>query len=44
MSIPLLQYKPSSQNQRVAGYEVANEDTPRTYRLENSGSDSGEVQ
>ncbi|MBD0303587.1 MAG: phycobilisome rod-core linker polypeptide [Tolypothrix sp. T3-bin4] len=43
MSIPLLQYKPSSQNQRVAGYEVANEDTPRTYRLENSGSD-GEVQ
>ncbi|MBW4448112.1 MAG: phycobilisome rod-core linker polypeptide [Spirirestis rafaelensis WJT71-NPBG6] len=44
MSIPLLQYKPSSQNQRVAGYEVANEDTPRTYRLENSGSDGGEVQ
>jgi phycobilisome rod-core linker protein len=43
MSIPLLQYKPSSQNQRVAGYEVGNEDTPRTYRLEDCGSDS-EVQ
>lgn len=34
MSIPLLAYKPSSQNQRVAGYEVPNEDTPRIYRLE----------
>jgi phycobilisome rod-core linker protein len=40
MSIPLLQYKPSSQNQRVAGYEVGNEETPRTYRLEDCGSDS----
>lgn len=43
MSIPLLQYKPSSQNQRVAGYEVANEDTPRIYRLENTGYD-GEIE
>jgi len=34
MAIPLLQYKPSSQNQRVPGYEVPNEDTPRIYRLE----------
>ena len=34
MSIPLLNYTPSSQNQRVAGYEVPNEDTPRIYRLE----------
>lgn len=40
MSIPLLQYKPSSQNQRVAGYEVGNEDTPRIYRLEDSPSQS----
>lgn len=40
MSIPLLQYKPSSQNQRVAGYEVGNEDTPRIYRLEDSPTDS----
>jgi phycobilisome rod-core linker protein len=35
MSIPLLSYKPSSQNQRVSGYEVPNEDTPRSYRIEN---------
>lgn len=34
MSIPLLGYKPSSQNQRVPGYEVPNEDTPRIYRSE----------
>lgn len=36
MSIPLLQYKPSSQNQRVDGYEVSGEDTPKIYRLEDS--------
>ncbi len=40
MTIPLLEYKPSSQNQRVAGYEVPNEDSPRVYRLENCYSDS----
>jgi phycobilisome rod-core linker protein len=40
MTIPLLEYKPSSQNQRVAGYEVANEDSPRVYRLENCYSDN----
>ncbi len=40
MSIPLLEYKPSSQNQRVAGYEVPSEDTPRIYRLEDSPTDS----
>lgn len=34
MSIPLLEYKPSSQNQRVSGYEVPGEDTPRIYRTE----------
>jgi phycobilisome rod-core linker protein len=34
MSIPLLEYKPSSQNQRVSGYEVPSEDTPRVYRIE----------
>lgn len=38
MSIPLLEYKPSSQNQRVAGYEVPNEDTPWIYRLEDCQS------
>lgn len=36
MSIPLLAYKPSTQNQRVPGYEVSNEDTPYIYRLEDS--------
>lgn len=40
MAIPLLTYKPSSQNQRVAGYEVANEDTPRIYRVEDCFDDS----
>lgn len=34
MSIPLLDYKPASQNQRVQGYEVPGEDTPYIYRLE----------
>lgn len=34
MSIPLLDYKPASQNQRVSGYEVPGEDTPYIYRLE----------
>jgi phycobilisome rod-core linker protein len=40
MPIPLLEYKPASQNQRVAAYEVPNEDTPRIYRLESHSSDS----
>jgi phycobilisome rod-core linker protein len=35
MPIPLLDYKPSSQNQRVSGYEVPSEDTPWIYRIEN---------
>jgi phycobilisome rod-core linker protein len=34
MPIPLLGYKPSSQNQRVSGYEVPGEDTPWIYRIE----------
>ncbi|HEY9671667.1 MAG TPA: phycobilisome rod-core linker polypeptide [Waterburya sp.] len=34
MAIPLLDYKPSSQNQRVQGYEVPNEDSPWIYRIE----------
>lgn len=36
MAIPLLDYKPASQNQRVPGYEVPGEDTPYIYRLEDS--------
>jgi phycobilisome rod-core linker protein len=43
MAIPLLEYKPSSQNQRVPGYEVANEDSPRIYRIEDYAV-AGEVQ
>jgi phycobilisome rod-core linker protein len=43
MSIPLLAYKPSSQNQRVAGYEVPNEDSPRIYRTEDC-IDDGDIQ
>lgn len=42
MTIPLLEYKPSSQNQRVSGYEVPNEDTPTIYRIEDYGA-GGEV-
>lgn len=34
MPIPLLEYQPSSQNQRVEGYEVPGEDSPWIYRLE----------
>ncbi len=34
MAIPLLEYKPSSQNQRVSGYEIPNEDTPKIYCIE----------
>lgn len=40
MAIPLLDYQPVTQNQRVNGYEVPNEDTPIPYRLTNSSSDS----
>ena len=39
MSIPVLKYKPSSQNQRVEGYEVPSEDTPVMYRLADATSD-----
>ncbi|HYW22494.1 MAG TPA: phycobilisome rod-core linker polypeptide [Nodularia sp. (in: cyanobacteria)] len=40
MSLPLLQYKPSSQNHRVASFGVAdlNEDTPYIYRIEDVSS------
>ena len=31
MSLPLLEYKPLSQNQRVAGFEVASDEQPRIY-------------
>lgn len=40
MSIPLLEATPTTQNQRVEGYEVADEDDPRGYRLRDVTSDS----
>jgi phycobilisome rod-core linker protein len=39
MSIPLLEYTPSSQNQRVEGYEVPNDDDLQYYRLTPATSD-----
>lgn len=35
MSIPLLGYKPISQNSRVEGYEVGRDDQPKIYSAEN---------
>jgi phycobilisome rod-core linker protein len=35
VGIPLLNYAPSSQNQRVKGYDLANDDRPRIYSTEN---------
>lgn len=42
MSIPLRSTTPTTQNHRVAGYEVSNEDTPKVYQLR-SGSGEDEV-
>ncbi|NET69901.1 MAG: phycobilisome rod-core linker polypeptide CpcG1 [Sphaerospermopsis sp. SIO1G2] len=39
MSIPLLEYSPSSQNHRVEGYEIPNSDTPVIYRLTSTSLD-----
>lgn len=35
MSIPLLGYKPSTQNDRVSGYDIGGDDQPRIYSAEN---------
>jgi len=35
MSLPLLEYAPSSQNPRVAGFEVPGDEQPRVYTTEN---------
>lgn len=35
MAIPLLEYSPSSQNQRVAGFEVYGDDQPRIFSTDN---------
>ena len=39
MPIPLLEITPTTQNQRVEGYEVADEDDATLYRLTDSSSD-----
>ena len=38
MSIPLLGYKPSSQNARVDGYDIGGDDQPKTFSAENAFS------
>jgi len=42
MTLPLLAYKPSSQNQRVRSFGISdqNEDTPYIYRIEDANSPS----
>ncbi|MBW4692112.1 MAG: phycobilisome rod-core linker polypeptide [Lyngbya sp. HA4199-MV5] len=35
MAIPLLEYSPVTQNQRVSGYEVPGDEQPRVYSTEN---------
>ncbi len=35
MALPLLEYSPNSQNQRVAGYEVPGDEQPRIYSTDN---------
>jgi phycobilisome rod-core linker protein len=42
MPIPLLEYKPSSQNSRVSGYEVPGDEQSRVYSTDNLLS-SGEI-
>ena len=39
MSIPLLEFTPTTQNQRVDGYEVPNDDDRQYYRLTSVSSD-----
>lgn len=38
MSMPLLEYAPKSQNQRVIGFEIAGDETPRVYTTESARS------
>jgi phycobilisome rod-core linker protein len=40
VAIPLLEYSPSSQNQRVKGYEIPGDEQPRIYSTENLLSSS----
>lgn len=41
MSLPLLEVTPTTQNQRVEGYEVPDEDDPKIYRLTDATSETG---
>lgn len=41
MSIPLLSYAPSSQNQRVSGFEISGDDQPRIFTTANLLDASG---
>ena len=41
MSIPLLTYSPSSQNQRVSGFEISGDDQPRIFTTANLPDASG---
>jgi phycobilisome rod-core linker protein len=45
VALPLLEYTPSSQNQRVEGYEIPNEERPYVYSTENrtAGTEIDEV-
>ncbi len=45
MSIPLLEYSPTSQNHRVLGYEIPGEEQPKIYNSENllSGAEMDEM-
>ncbi len=45
MAIPTLSYSPTSQNQRVKGYEITNDEQPKIYSLGNlpQGSELDEV-
>jgi phycobilisome rod-core linker protein len=42
MSIPLLEYAPSSQNSRISGYEVGGDEQPRVFSTDNLLS-SGQI-
>ena len=41
MSVPLLEVTPTTQNQRVEGYEVPDEDDAKIYRLTDATSETG---
>ncbi|PAX55869.1 phycobilisome rod-core linker polypeptide [Brunnivagina elsteri] len=45
MALPLLEYAPKSQNQRVSGYDVGNDDQARVFSTDNllSSSDMGNL-